>query len=85
MEVGEPRQGSHLLVDGRVVFHRATAKGVKTIVHPEVVGTQVGVVAHHGEFITLWQFSLALSAQCLWQMVGGYPRVGERITSASLV
>src|SRR6266542_5699571 len=50
MEVGETRQPRHLLVEPRVVLHRARAKRVEAAVDRVILLRQAGVVTHHLRF-----------------------------------
>ena len=63
MEIGKLGHGSHLLVDAGVILHGATAQGIEPVVHTEVVGTVVGVVAHHGQLVALGQLGVGGTAQ----------------------
>ena len=69
MQVLELRQGCHFLVEFGVVLHRTGAEWIEAVVHTEVVGTEVRIVAHHGELVTLWQRSRLLALLFLWQFM----------------
>ena len=78
MQTYEGLHGCNLLVDDGIVFHRARAEGIETIVHTEVVVAKIGVVANYGEFVALRQLGLLLSAERCRQFGGGVLIVGLR-------
>ena len=55
MQVLELRQGSHLLIDLRVVLHRTGTKRIEACIHTEVVVGEIGIVTHHRQFVALGQ------------------------------
>ena len=85
VQVLELRQGSHLLVDLRVILHRTRPQGIKAIVDAKVIGRQIGIMAHHGHLVALGQFSIALSAQLLWHLVVAEAVLGQTVTFAALL
>ena len=85
MEIGKLGHGSHLLVDAGVILHGATAQGIEPVVHTEVVGTVVGVVAHHGQLVALGQLGVGGTAQLWLQFVIAKTVLGQRIGAATLM
>jgi len=81
------RQRGQLFVYLRVVFHGARAERVETVVHAEVVGRMVGVVAHHGKLVALGQLGflgaergrlyLVVAELVLWQAHGSPARLRQ--------
>ena len=69
VEVGKLRQCGHLLVELRVVLHRAGAEWIESVVHAEVIGRKIRIVANHGHLVAFGQCGVLLAAQLLWHMV----------------
>ena len=62
MDVLELWQGSHLLIDLRVVLHRTRTQGIETGVNTKVIIREVRIVTHHRQLITLRKGSLFRTA-----------------------
>ena len=58
MKLPETGQGSHVLVELRVVLHRAGAERVEAGIHREVERGETGEVAHHVQFAYFGQVQL---------------------------
>ena len=69
MQALELRQGSHLLVDLGIVFHRTRTKGIEACIHTEVIIREVRVVAHHCQFVALRQCRILRTTHQGWYLV----------------
>ena len=85
MQVGKLRQGSHLLVYLGVVLHGTGPQGVETVVHTEVIGTQVGIVPYHRHLIALRQRGILLSAKFRRNTIAAILILRQRITASPLL
>ena len=63
MQTGELRHVCHLLIDDRIILHRATAQGIEPVVHAKVVLTVIGIVSHHGHLVALGQGCVLIATE----------------------
>ena len=77
--------GCHLLVYRRIVFHCAAAKRIKTVVHAEVVGTVICIMAHDGKFIALRQMRFLLAAHLCRNLIISKTVFRQRIAASSFL
>ena len=85
VQVLELWQGSHLLVDLRIVLHRTGAEGIEARINTEVIIREVRVVAHHRQFVALWQRGILGTAQLLWNLVIAKVISWQTISSAAFL
>ena len=55
VQILELGQGSHLLVDLRIVLHRTRTQGIETRIDTKVIVRQVRIVSYHRQFVALGQ------------------------------
>ena len=81
------RQCGQLLVDFRIILHRAAAQGVEARVHAEVVARHIRVVSHHGQFVRFRQFGGRCLAHQVFrqgrELVLGAGVMGQRVALSS--
>ena len=58
VQVLELRQSGHLLVDLGVILHGTRTQGIETGIDAKVIVGEVGIMAHHREFVALRQLGL---------------------------
>ena len=85
VEVLELRQGRHLLVELRVVLHRARPQRIEAVVHTEVVGRQVSIVAHHRHLVALGQLGVLCTPHAGRHLVAAKAVLGQRIAATALL
>ena len=84
MQVLELWQCSHFLINLRVVLHRTRAERIEPCIHAEVVVGEVGIVAHHCQFITLGQLSIRCTTHGCRNLVITIVILRQTIAFASL-
>ena len=65
VEAGEPLQPGHVIIDLRIVFHRAAAQRVQILVNMVIQNGQPGVMPDHLRFADLGQADIAFAAQLI--------------------
>src|SRR3712207_1257457 len=65
MEHGEARHRGGLLVNARVVLHRAGAQRIEVRVYAPVLAREVGVVTDHGRLVHLGELRLLFASRLL--------------------
>jgi hypothetical protein len=63
MKILENWQGSHLLVNLRIILHGARAQGIEPIIDTEIVLRKIGIVAHHRHLVAFRKLGFLLAAE----------------------
>ncbi|CFJ36469.1 Uncharacterised protein [Mycobacterium tuberculosis] len=70
MRLGKARIARNILVDLRIVLHRAGAERIESVVYPVIAARQLRIVTNQLELGYLWQFSWCFTNQMLRQETG---------------
>ena len=65
MHGSEPRQGRHLLIDSRIVFHGTASERIKAVVDTEIHARQAGIMTHGIRFAHLRESRPILPSEIL--------------------
>ena len=84
MQVLELRQGGHLLIDLRVILHRTRTQRIETGINAKVIIREIGIVAHHGQLVTLRQCRSLRPAHGSWYLVIAKIILGQTVAFAAL-
>ena len=68
-------QGGEFFIDDRIVFHRAAAQRIETIVHTEVIMRKVRIMTYDGHFVAFGQGCLLGAQQIPGQFAEAVPKI----------
>ena len=83
MEVGKLWEVGYFLIDAGIVLHRTTAEGIETIVDAKVVAAEICVVSYYGQFVTLGQFCIVLTALAVREYMMAEVVAGQAVASGA--
>ena len=83
MEVGKLREVGYFLIDAGIVLHRTAAEGIETIVDAKVVAAKICVVSYYGQFVTLGQFCIVLTALVVRECMMAEVVAGQAVASGA--
>ena len=65
VKIGKSTQGSHFLINNRIIFHGARAQRIEPVVHTKVTCAMISIMAHNSHLVTFRKSRIFCTTQII--------------------